>query len=151
MQLTAQEIANIRLVLKKISFLEHLKLTDLDEFISNLQKRPFRRGETIIQQGDPGETFYILASGRVGVFRKALFRSKRIATLEKDSYFGEMSLLSNEQRSATVVGEEEGELYYLPRDAFKKVLLSNGDIAAMIRQTAEYRQAQNRAIDLESS
>ncbi len=148
MQLSEKEIATLRLVLKKIDFLEYLKFHELDELIANMEKRPFQRGEVIIKQGEPGETFFILATGSVGVFRKKMLLNRRVAKLEKDSYFGEMALLNNERRNATIVGEEDGELYYLPRETFTKVLLNNPDVAELIRQTAEYRQAQNRAQDI---
>jgi CRP-like cAMP-binding protein len=148
MQIGPTEIANLRAVLKRISFLEHLKVSELDELIAGLGKRPFQAGEVIIRQGDPGETFYVIASGSVGVFRERLFRKRRIAGLQANDYFGEMALIDNAKRTATVIGEESGELYYLPREAFKKVLLSNPGTAALLRQTAEYRRAQNRALDL---
>ena len=148
MQFTDRELSALRGALKKIAFLELLKLNELDEIIASLDKRPFKKGETIIRQGDPGETFFIIASGSVGVFQKGMFSTKRIAVLSRESYFGEMALIDNERRNATVIGEEDGELYYLPRETFKKVLLANPGIAALIRQTADYRRAQNKAIDL---
>ncbi len=150
MELRPQEIASLRLVLQRISFLEYLKLGELNALISNLDKRPFKHGETIIKQGETGETFYIIASGSVGVYRRKMLMNKRIATLEKDSYFGEIALIMNEPRNATVIGETDGEVYFMGRDTFKKVLLTNPNIADLIRQTAEYRKAQNRAIELSS-
>lgn len=149
MQLTVDEIGRIRLVLKKISFLELLKMDEMDELIKALDKRPFRKNETIITQGDGGETFYLLASGAVAVYRKRglLMGSKRIAVLGAGAFFGEMALIEHAPRTASVIGEEDGDLYFLPRDAFKKVLLSNPSIAALIQKTAAYRHAQNRALD----
>lgn len=148
MKLGAQEIASLRLILKKIAFLDQLKINELDELIGALDKRPYQRGEVIIKQGTPGETFYILASGLAGVYKEKFLSSKRFADLVPDTYFGEMALLDNSPRTATVVAESDGELYYLPRETFKKVLLNNPGIAAQIRQTSDYRKAQNRALDL---
>lgn len=148
MHLTQTEIATLRLVLKRIHFFEHLKLNELDELIAALDKRPFRTGERLIQQGESGETFYILASGEVGVYRERLFRRTKIATMATEGFFGEMALINNAKRNATVVGEQDGEVYFLPRETFKRVLLANPRIAELIQQTAEYREAQNRALDL---
>jgi len=139
----------LRLTLKKIAFLEHLKLNEMDEMIGALDKRPFHRGEIIIKQGSMGETFYILASGKLGVYKEGLFRKTKIADLESNAIFGEMALIDDQKRNATVVGEEDGEIYFMPREVFKKVLLNNPGIGALIRQTADYRRAQNRAIDLD--
>ncbi len=139
----------LRLTLKRIAFLEHLKLNEMDEMIGALDKRRFHRGEVIIKQGSMGETFYILSSGRLGVYKEKLFRKTKIADLEANAIFGEMALLDNVKRNATVIGEEDGEIYFMPREVFKKVLLNNPGIGALIRQTADYRRAQNRAIDLD--
>lgn len=148
MQLTSQEIASLRLVFKKISFLEHLKLNELDELIGHMDKRSFHKGETLIKQGETGETFYIIASGSVGIYKSKFLGKTQINTLGANSFFGEMSLIDNVPRNATVIGEEPGEVYYLPRDTFKKVLLNNPSIAELIKQTAEYRRAQNRALHI---
>lgn len=148
MKLSSQEIASLRLILKKIAFLEHLKLNEVDELISALDKRPFHVGEVIIKQGTPGETFFILASGKVGVYKERFLSSKKIADLGSETFFGEMALLDNSARHATVVGEADGEVWFLPRETFKKVLLNNPAIGASIRQTAAYREAQNLALDM---
>lgn len=148
MQLTSQEIASLRLVFKKISFLEHLKLNELDELIKHMDKRAFHEGETLIREGESGETFYIIASGAVGIFKKKFLGKKKINSLGANSFFGEMSLIDNMPRNATVLGEEAGEVYFLPRDTFKKVLLANPSIGELIKQTAEYRRAQNRALHI---
>ncbi len=148
MQLSADTIAGLRLVLKKIAFLEFLKVNELDELIKALDKRPFTQGEIVIKQGAIGETFYILASGSVGVFKERFLSKKRIATLASNDFFGEMALIDDSKRNATVVGEEPGELYFLPRDAFKRILLNNPGIGEQIRHTADYRKAKNRALDL---
>ena len=148
MKLTSQEIASLRLILKKIAFLEHLRLNEVDSLIEALDKRPFHSGEVIIKQGTPGETFFILASGRVGVYRERFLSSRKLADLGPDTFFGEMALIDNSHRHATVVGEEDGEVWFLPRETFKKVLLNNPGIAATIRQTAAYRESQNRALDM---
>jgi len=148
MDLGADMISNLRLVLKKIAFLEHLKVNELDELIKALDKRPFQTGEVIIKQNDIGETFYILASGSVGVYKEKWLSKKKIATLASNDIFGEMALIDNVKRTATVLGEEPGDLYFLPREAFKKILLANPEIGELIRHTADYRKAKNRALDL---
>jgi CRP-like cAMP-binding protein len=148
MHLTEEEIAKLRIALKKVSFLEHLRFSELDALIHNLEKRSYRRGEVIIRQGDRGDRFYILASGLVGVYRQRVFWRKRVAGLEPGRFFGEMALIDNVKRTATILGEHDGELYSLSRDAFNKVLLSNPGIAKLIQQAAEYRKIHNRAMDM---
>lgn len=142
MELSSQEVSRLREVLTKISFLENLKMAELDELINHMEKRQFKSGETIIAEGKQGDTFFILASGSVGVHRKkSMFSSTRLAVLQKGSYFGEMALIDNKPRNASVVGEEAGELFYLSRPTFDKVLLKNPNIASLIRQTATKRRS----------
>ena len=148
MQLTEEEIAKLRIALKKVSFLEHLRFSELDSLIYNLEKRAYRRGEVIIKQGDRGDRFYILSSGLVGVYRQRAFWRRRVTSLEPGRFFGEMALIDNAKRNATIIGEQDGELYSLSRDAFNKVLLANPGIAKLIRQAAEYRKIHNRAMDM---
>ncbi len=149
MQLSANEIANLRLILKRIAFLEHLKVNELDALIGELDKRPFREGEVLIKQGTPGETFYIMNTGKAGVFKERWFSRQRFAELIENQFFGEMALLSNIKRTASVIAETDGEIYFLARDGFKKILLANPGIGELIRTTAAYRQAKNKALHLE--
>lgn len=59
-------------------------------------------GEVIIRQGEPGLCAYFIQAGEVEVIRKEQDQDKVIAKLGNDEYFGEMALLSNEPRNATV-------------------------------------------------
>lgn len=147
MAFTEQEIAKIRLVLKRISFLEFLKFSEMDAIIHALEKKPFRKGEVIIKQGSRGDCFYIMGSGGVGVFKDKFLSRKRIATLGPEAFFGEMALLGAAPRSATIIADEDGEYYSLSRAAFEQVLMKNPMISQVIRQTAAYRNAQNKTME----
>ena len=61
----------------------------------------FGDGEVIVREGQPGESMYVVCSGKVAV--KIDSRSDPIATIEKGAYFGEMSLLTGDPRTANVV------------------------------------------------
>src|SRR5262249_36287689 len=65
--------------------------------------RRFGRGERILSEGDPGQTFYVVASGSVSILTG---RGVEVTRLGPGKYFGEMSLLTGEPRSATVVAAE---------------------------------------------
>ncbi|MCH2188249.1 cyclic nucleotide-binding domain-containing protein [Candidatus Gracilibacteria bacterium] len=76
----------------------------VDDIISHCKEKNYKQGQTILQQGDPsnGEG-YILKSGRVSI----LIGENRIAELSEGDIFGEMALLSEEERSATVIAETD--------------------------------------------
>jgi len=64
---------------------------------------------------------------------------------DQQAFFGEMALLKNARRSASVIADEDGELYFLSRHVFSGILLKNPAIARLIKQTAAARQAENLA------
>ena len=69
--------------------------------------RIYRDGEVIIQQGDTGECFYVVQSGRVEVIQASEHGQQHLAYLESGESFGEMSIFEKVVRSATIraVGE----------------------------------------------
>jgi CRP/FNR family cyclic AMP-dependent transcriptional regulator len=70
----------------------------------------FRDGDIIVREGDLGREMYVIRRGRVEVTRSHDGRNVVLATLERGSFFGEMSLLEAEPRSATVRAKGDTEL-----------------------------------------
>lgn len=62
----------------------------------------YRNGETIVRQGDAGSSMYVIQDGEVEVLKTQNGNSVRLAILGPGDFFGEISLLGNEKRSATV-------------------------------------------------
>jgi CRP/FNR family cyclic AMP-dependent transcriptional regulator len=88
--------------------------------------RTYRRGETIVQQGQPGDAFYVLVKGRVAVAIVAPDgREVVLNTLGEGDHFGEMALLDDEPRSASVIAQEKSDLAILSRGVFLDLLKSN--------------------------
>ena len=85
-------------------------------------------GDEIVKQGDPGDGFYLISAGSYEV-RKDGAEQMVLARLEEQSFFGEMSLVTDEPRSASVVCVEEGRLKKVPVDKFNQ-LLEDGDLIA---------------------
>jgi CRP-like cAMP-binding protein len=79
-------------------------------------------GHVICREGETGDEFFVLASGRVRVTADDLGESKEIAVLEKGAFFGEMAVLNHEKRSATVTALGEVELVRFPRAAVDQIL-----------------------------
>jgi len=90
------------------------------------QFRTYRRGEVIVRQGQTGETFFVIVRGRVAVtVLSPEGREVVLNTLGEGDHFGEMALLDEEPRSASVVAQERSELAILSRDVFFELLRSN--------------------------
>jgi CRP-like cAMP-binding protein/predicted acylesterase/phospholipase RssA len=77
------------------------------------------RGEVLFRQGDPGDGFYVLVSGSLGVVvRDAEGRDKLINRIPNGELVGEMALLTDEARSATIYAIRDAELVRFPKEAF---------------------------------
>jgi CRP/FNR family transcriptional regulator, cyclic AMP receptor protein len=79
--------------------------------------RDYAAGEVVFQQGDVGDSLYVIASGSVEVLAKIPSGVLRpIATLKEPQFFGEMSLIDKEFRSATVRAAEPSRLLALSNE-----------------------------------
>lgn len=76
------------------------------------------KGEKVFLKGTTGNKMYVVLGGKMGVYDGP----KRIAVLGVGETFGEMSLLSEEPRSATVAAETDGNLFVLSEDVFHRLL-----------------------------
>ena len=76
----------------------------------------------IVQQGDPGDRFYVIVRGKRGSSRDEDGRSVQLAKLQDGDYFGEMAFLSDQPRNATVRTLTACVCLSLPRDLFNRLL-----------------------------
>ena len=84
----------------------------------------FSAGQTIIRQGEPGSRFYIVNTGQVEVIRQTGAEEKVLATLGPGKYFGEIALLEETLRTATVRAVEDSTVLSIARKDFT-VLVHN--------------------------
>ena len=86
-------------------------------------------GEVIFKQGDPGDRLFVILRGEVNVLRDVGEpEPRRLATLRAGSFFGEMALLTNEARSATVVAVEECELLAVARPHVQRLIDTDREV-----------------------
>ena len=123
----ALKCMNIKIKSNKIiSFLEHLNYMQKTEMFRNtsinkliqictlMKKEKFDPNEYIFEKGDKADKFYVIKKGSVIVWNN----DKRIRELEKGNCFGELALLSNEPRSATLQAKDYCSLYVLEKNDF---------------------------------
>jgi CRP-like cAMP-binding protein len=95
-------------------FFGGLSGASLDLLISMLVERRFDAGATIVAEGEPGRSMYIVHSGELAVSKLgASGRAIRVTSLGPGDFFGEMTLIEMQKRSATVVAESPTVLYEL--------------------------------------
>jgi len=87
----------------------------LDLLVSMLVERRFDVGATVVAEGEPGRSMFIVHSGELVVSKQLgdAGRVIRLARLEPGDFFGEMTLIEMQNRSATVVAESPTMLYEL--------------------------------------
>jgi len=82
--------------------------------------------DVIISQGEDGDHFYLVDSGAYQVFLKQAEDGKPVATYESGKSFGELALLYNSPRAATITCKTAGTLWALERKAFRHVMVNTG-------------------------
>jgi CRP-like cAMP-binding protein len=118
-------------------------MIEIDRLVGCLRAVRVFKGYEIIRQGDLGDAFYLIATGRVSVWVKKGANRMKVADLRADDYFGEMALISNEPRNATVIAEGLTELFILEKYNFNKTLMKNPAIAQKLRKAYDERKAKN--------
>ncbi len=116
--------------LKAIPFLSDLPDDILFDLASHAKKKTFPKHAIIISEGDDTSSLYILLSGKVRVFSSDI-DGKEVTLLVQTpvSYFGELALLSNEPRSASVITQETSRCAMISRADFKHWLSNHPDVA----------------------
>jgi CRP/FNR family cyclic AMP-dependent transcriptional regulator len=109
-------------LIRKIDFFSGLDDKILNKISDACIARQFTKNETIVRQGEMGLGLYIIARGRVKVDREQGGARTQVAELGAEQFFGDMALLDNKPRSATVTGIEDTECLLLTRDSFVKLM-----------------------------
>lgn len=125
--------------LTQIPIFDNLKKKDITKFFTLIHIRNYSDGEIVFRQDDPGVGLYIVRSGQFDVYKEFddLTR-KKIAVLKEGEFFGEISLLNESKRSATVVSFGESVLFGL----FKPDLLGLMESDPRLGLSIVYRLAQ---------
>jgi len=131
--------------LEEVPLLSTLTLYERSKIADALDTRKFAPGETIIKEGDPGEAFFILESGEAEVYKNES-GGRVIKEYKKGDYFGELALLDDKPRAASVVAKEGGgevKVAYLGKQGFQRLL---GPVEGIMRRN-DYSRAQNSALE----
>ncbi|GES99402.1 cAMP-dependent protein kinase type I regulatory subunit isoform X3 [Rhizophagus clarus] len=129
--------------LRSVSFLSTLDRSEITKLADALEPNNYDDGDTIISQGEPGEHFYIIEQGTVSISKiNDSGIEQQLPGLNVGSYFGELALINDQPRKATVVARGPVRVAALRRDAFVRLLGPIMDIFR--RNAAEYNLQQGR-------
>lgn len=131
-------------ILKESDLFHNLTPREMDELITHLRMIRTQKGFQIIRQGDSWDSFYVIISGRVSVRIKKGSRIQKVGELGRGEFFGEMALLTQQPRNATITSEEVSELLVLRKLEFDNILMAHPSRAQTIRRAYWERQSRNK-------
>jgi uncharacterized protein YhbP (UPF0306 family) len=101
------------------SVFSDLPREDAESVAAKLQTMVVEAGDTIVRQGAPADKFFIIVDGEVEVLRQDNGVERRLANLVQGQFFGEMAILRDSPRMATVRAVTQTTLFAMERDAFR--------------------------------
>lgn len=132
-----------------IPLLKPLSEESLAVLAGRLSIEEYGDREVIVYQGDPGDSLYILHRGTCNVeIATGTQPTTTVATLIPPAFFGEMSLLTGEPRSATVRAVGDTLVFVIERCLFRDILVAHPEVSEALAQALAVRQADTaNAID----
>jgi len=105
----------------KSALFQHLKEEEMAEVFESLFPSEAVLEDTIIQQGDEGDNFYIIDEGAVDIY----VNDKKVVNLGEGGSFGELALIYGTPRAATVKAASDVKLWGIDRDSYKRILMES--------------------------
>lgn len=139
---TDNEVVLFTKMVRSINLFASMNMGLLESILRHINYFEFDPQEVVCRQGDAGDSFYVVAEGRLSVKVKSGFFSsaKQVAELKPGDCFGEMALLLRAKRNATVTCEEPSKLFVLLADHFDAAAKQNPAFAEEIKHLAADRK-----------
>ncbi len=128
MKVTLEQIESFQLFSK-------LSKTELEELMPMFETVTFKAGDRVFKECEAGDSMYLILSGSVDIRKCIDFEcgtEKSLATLPKGDFFGEMSLLTGESRSASVLVLEDALLLKILRDKYIDLMTKNPSMTSLL-------------------
>jgi NADH dehydrogenase len=108
-------------------------------FESGIKSQHFAPGDVIFRQGDLGDSVYVIEEGECAVLREQNGSQELLAALARGDYFGEMALLSDKTRNATIVAGTAMNVLIIPKEDFNKLRKSVPAFGDVFNELAKKR------------
>lgn len=138
-------------LLAQVDLFRDLGPEDLAMLTDRMQEQYYRPGAAVIRSGDAGESMFVLSEGLVSVRIAAAEDEVDVARLAPGDFFGEMSLLTGEPRSATVVAVTDATIYEIRKDDMAALFDRNPGAAEVLSKAAAERRVLSSAAVLKAT
>jgi small-conductance mechanosensitive channel/CRP-like cAMP-binding protein len=133
--------------LRQVDFLGGLRDEELRMLVPGVIVQRFGAGESIVREGDEGDSLFIIRMGTVEVFAGgAAGKQVHLRDLTSPAFFGEMALMTGEKRTATIRAKSDVELLELNRATFGELFKNHPDTAAQMGEVIAFRMTERRAL-----
>lgn len=127
-------------MLQRVPLFAALKRDEIDAVRTHVMTRSYAKNSVLITEGDETDSLYVILSGRVKVYLSD-DRGKEVILTQQVSgeYFGELALIDDAERSASVMTLEPSTFAIITKQAFKEILAANPTIAITLIKDLTYR------------
>lgn len=148
-----QSVDDRTALLGHVELFESLTMEERMQLGQQMRERLFPAGEAVIRSGDQGDSMFVLSEGllEVKISVKEGQTPQRVARLEAGMFFGEMSMLTGEPRSASVIAVTNVLVYEISKDVIAALIQSRPELTEMIAQTVTNRKLRNAEVVAKAS
>jgi len=133
--------------LRQIDFLHKMPEQEIRLLVPHVQVHEFGTGETLVSQGDTGDTMYIIRRGKVEILGRTENGSLRhIAVLGRPQIIGEAGMMTGEPRNATIRAQTDVEVLELNRESFAELFKKHPEAVEQIGEVIANRASEREAL-----
>uniref|UniRef100_A0A8D0KFE5 cAMP-dependent protein kinase type II-alpha regulatory subunit n=1 Tax=Salvator merianae TaxID=96440 RepID=A0A8D0KFE5_SALMN len=122
---TDEQRCRLQEACKDILLFKNLDQEQLSQVLDAMFERKVQPQEHVIDQGDDGDNFYVVERGLYDIFVERDGQSRCVGRYDNHGSFGELALMYNTPRAATIIATTEGALWGLDRVTFRRIILKN--------------------------
>lgn len=126
-------------LLRQVPLFSTLSDEDLARIGDRVHEAAFEEGDSVFSMGETGDTLYLITEGSVRILYPGRSQELELARLGPGDFFGEMALLNDEPRSATVIALTPIRVLVLGKAEFRELVADSGEVALRLLEALSYR------------
>ena len=149
MDITDQDLQFAKETIIKMGLFSACTDDEIEQLLGGIEKQNYRQGATILFQGEISSRLYLVEDGKVAVLIRKGKDKVKVAELEPNGYFGEISLLTPRAATATIKAETDSVILFLPGEVVQRLARENTTLhetlASKIKERLDTQKPQTDA------